>query len=172
MVVVETMPEDYDDELDPIDLDDDEDEEGRKLESDTNLAFSSMGLRGSNKEDGSHRSLQTNTVIDVLVVWTAAAECRNSGQARGCSRTAITSSNIQSRINLAIQETNAAYDLSGVNLELNLVRAEYVSYTESGNSRTDLDRLRGTSDGYMDNVHALRTQYGAGKFAHSQCMLC
>lgn len=38
------------------------------------------------------------------------------------------------------------------------VPSEYVS---SGSAQTDLSRLRSTSDGHLDNVHALRNQYGA-----------
>jgi hypothetical protein len=36
-----------------------------------------------------------------------------------------------------------------------------VNYTESGFYSTDLSRLRGRTDGYMDEVHALREQHGA-----------
>ena len=36
-----------------------------------------------------------------------------------------------------------------------------MSYTESGNFSTDLNRLTNSSDGFMDNVHALRNTYGA-----------
>ena len=117
------------------------------------------GLRGD------QRNLQANTVIDVLVPWTARAECKNSGLSNGCTRTSTTQSNMRAKINLAIQETNAAYDMSGVNLELRLAHAYYVGYTEASTDAfgTALDHLKGTTDGFMDNVHAKRTQYGAGK---------
>lgn len=36
-----------------------------------------------------------------------------------------------------------------------------VSYTESGNSMTDRDRLQNPSDGFMDNVHTLRNTFAA-----------
>ena len=35
------------------------------------------------------------------------------------------------------------------------------NYAHSGNFSTDLNRLTGTSEGYMDDVHALRDAYGA-----------
>ena len=38
---------------------------------------------------------------------------------------------------------------------------EEVSYTPTGALNLDLSRLEGTSDGYIDNVHSLRDQYGA-----------
>ena len=38
---------------------------------------------------------------------------------------------------------------------------EEVSYTPTGQLNTDLSRLEGTNDGYIDNVHTLRDQYGA-----------
>jgi hypothetical protein len=51
---------------------------------------------------------------------------------------------------------------SGINnVTFRLVHTTKVSYTETGNVATDLSRLSGSNDGYMDNVHALRDQYGA-----------
>lgn len=44
---------------------------------------------------------------------------------------------------------------------LNLVHTVLVNYTETGSMSTGLSYLRGTADGYMDEVHALRNQYGA-----------
>ena len=38
-------------------------------------------------------------------------------------------------------------------------------YTETGNSLTDLTRLQGTADGYMDNVHTLRNTHQADMVA-------
>jgi peptidyl-Asp metalloendopeptidase len=88
--------------------------------------------------------------IDVMVVWTSAA--RNAVGGRDP---------MLSRITLAVAETNTAYTNSQVNQDIDLVYAEEVVYTESGSSSTDLGRLRSTSDGFMDEVHAWRNQYGA-----------
>lgn len=60
-----------------------------------------------------------------------------------------------------VAETNQAYADSGMSSRLNLVGTVRTSYTESGNMSTDLSRLRGTNDGYMDELHALRNSYGA-----------
>lgn len=72
---------------------------------------------------------------------------------------------MNSVVQLAVDETNQSYVNSGINQRLRLVHKEEVSYTESGNfcgaSTADLERLAGTTDGYMDNVHALRDTYGA-----------
>ena len=104
----------------------------------------------------SHRGLSDNgDVLDVMVLWTAKAECRNSGLSAGCTLTATTTANMVGRISLAIQETNTAYDLSGVNTQLNLVHAYYEpNYTEASTDAfgTALSQMRSSSDGIIDNV--------------------
>ncbi len=87
--------------------------------------------------------------IDVLVVYTPAARNAAGG-----------TSGIQSRIQLGVTETNAAYANSGVLQRLRLVGAVEVSYTESGDISTDLNRLTYT-DGVLDNVQSLRDAYKA-----------
>lgn len=86
-------------------------------------------------------------VLDVLVVYTASA--------------ANQSGNIISLIDLAETETNIGYTASGVNTSINIVHSAQVDYSETSNSVTDLNRLAGTNDGYMDEVHNLRDNYGA-----------
>src|SRR5690606_14597751 len=44
---------------------------------------------------------------------------------------------------------------------INLVYAGEIAYAESGNINTDLTRFRNQTDGFMDDVHTLRTIYGA-----------
>jgi len=71
---------------------------------------------------------------------------------------------MRNRIDLAITETNVAFNSSGVNTQIRLVHAypdpDYVE--ASGNAfSAALSDLRGTSDGKMDDVHANRTQFGA-----------
>jgi hypothetical protein len=68
---------------------------------------------------------------------------------------------MRARIDKAVAEANTAFLNSQVNSKLNLVRAELVDYAESGNLGTDLGRLQNKTDGYMDNVHALRETYKA-----------
>lgn len=88
--------------------------------------------------------------IDVMVVYTAAARAGAGG-----------TSGIQTLIDLAVAEANTCYANSAINARLNLVYRGEVSYTETGNANTDLTRLAATSDGQLDAVHALRSQYGA-----------
>lgn len=90
-----------------------------------------------------------NTVVDVLVVWTPAAEHHWRGE-----------SLTRFEVDLAVAATNDALDRSGALVRLNLVAAERVDYQEEG-IFTDLDRLILQSDGHMDDVHARRDIVGA-----------
>ena len=107
---------------------------------------------------------QSLTFVTFSSTGTSHAECRNSGLSRGCTLTSQTKSNMLGRIDLAISETNTAYDLSGVNTELRLVHSYlHPNYTEASSDTfgTALDDITGTSDEKMDDVHAKREQYGA-----------
>lgn len=90
-------------------------------------------------------------ILDVLVVYTAAARTAAGGTTQ-----------IRATIDQAIAESNTSYLNSGINQRLRLVHRQEVSYSETSfNWDTTLDRLKGTTDGYMDNVHSLRNQYCA-----------
>lgn len=92
-----------------------------------------------------------NTTIDVMVIYTASA--RSAWGSVATSNSQITTS---------ITNINTALTNSGIsNITFNLVYAGETTYTESGDFSTDLSNLRGTSDGFMDDVHALRNTYGA-----------
>jgi hypothetical protein len=80
-------------------------------------------------------------VIDILAVYTPAASASAGGTTA-----------IQSMIESAVADANLANANSGVNTRLFLVSMQEVDYTESGNSSTDLGRLRTHGDGYMDVV--------------------
>ena len=92
----------------------------------------------------------SNTNVDVMVVYTAAAKTGAGGV-----------SAMNTLIDLAIAEANDAYVNSLIPVTLNLVYRGEVTYTESGNASTDLTRLQSPSDGQMDAVHSIRDQYGA-----------
>ena len=95
-------------------------------------------LTAASRDDGSR--------ADVLVFWTPAASSAAGGQ-----------SAIRTAIDLYVATTNDALRNSGANLQIRLVGAEEVAYTEvPGASLVDLARLRGTTDGYMDAIHARR----------------
>ncbi|RDZ28723.1 zinc-dependent metalloprotease [Lysobacter silvisoli] len=69
--------------------------------------------------------------------------------------------NMQSLIQLAVAESNQGYINSNVGINLVLASYSTTTYTESGNFSTDLARFRGTSDGYMDNIHTIRNNTAA-----------
>lgn len=88
--------------------------------------------------------------IDVMVVYTATTRAAAGG-----------ADAMQAEIYQAVATTNLTYANSNITQRLRLVHTAEVSYTETGNVTTDRDRLRGTSDGFMDNVHTLRNTYAA-----------
>lgn len=90
------------------------------------------------------------STFDVIAFYTPAAEAE--ALAAGTA--------ISTRIALGVSETNTAYANSGAIPRLRLVGTHRTNYTEVGYS-TDLSRFSGTSDGYMDEVHALRNAAGA-----------
>jgi len=89
-------------------------------------------------------------VIDLLVVYTEAAETAAGGQAA-----------IEMRIASAATDTNAAFDNSLIDCSVNVVHTEEVAYTETGDSLIDGPRLLDPDDGFLDNVHTLRDQHSA-----------
>lgn len=92
----------------------------------------------------------TSATIDVMVVYTPQARAGQGGTAA-----------MEALIDLAVLETNQAYQQSQVTQRLRLVhRAELVGYVEAGWS-TDLGRIYNPTDGQLDEVHAWRAQCGA-----------
>ena len=67
---------------------------------------------------------------------------------------------IKAKIDLMVTETNQAYTDSGVDQRVNPVVVEEVAYTETS-LLTDIVRLKGPSDGHMDEVHAIRDRVWA-----------
>jgi len=94
--------------------------------------------------------LYKDTDIDVMIVYTPAA--KNWGNNNG---------GIENIISQAIANGQLTLGNSDTNTDINLVHAAEISYVESGDSSNDLGRLRITNDGYMDEVHNWRDQYGA-----------
>jgi hypothetical protein len=102
--------------------------------------------------------------IDIMVVWTKAAECFHSGATSisKCVLTETTENMMRGLIDLAIFETNTAYNLSGMFAQLRLVHAyRDPDYVEIGNMETYVTHLTDRNDGYLESVHAKRTLYGA-----------
>ena len=93
------------------------------------------------------------SLLDVMVLYTPSARQAVGG-----------TDNMLNLIQLAVAETNQGYANSQVIQRLRLVHTYEVNYTEvlndSGYS-TALEQVRSTSDGYMDEIHGLRDEYGA-----------
>ena len=92
-----------------------------------------------------------NTVIDLLIVYTPAAATWAASSGGG----------INNVIAQAMARAQASMDNSLIPVTFRLVHSAQITYTESGNSNTDLSRLQQTADGYMDEVHTWRNTYGA-----------
>lgn len=115
-------------------------------------------INADREDKGEHAPIasraDSGAQIDVMVVYTAAARSAAGG-----------TSAMNALVDLAVAETNTSYNNSGVNTQVNLVYKSEISYNETGNFSTDLNRLRNTSDGYLDSVHGLRDQYCADMVA-------
>ncbi len=96
----------------------------------------------------------TGEWIDVLIVYTPAARAGAGG-----------TNAIIAMCNSCITSANNAYQASGISTRLRLAHRAEVDYVEGSGFSQDLSRLRSTSDGFMDEVHALRNQYNADMVA-------
>lgn len=102
---------------------------------------------------GSQRQASSPVTIDVLIAFT---------QNAGSSNEAI----MNSFANNLVGEANAIFNSSGVAATLRLVRTVAVSWDDTftysgGHYETALAALKSTSDGHLDELHALRDTYGA-----------
>ena len=89
-------------------------------------------------------------LIDLMVVYTPGAAAAANGRPA-----------IEALIQLGVEETNLAYQNSGVRQRVRLVHRQEVPYQDSGSMSVDLGRLATVGDGYLDEVHALRDAHGA-----------
>lgn len=105
----------------------------------------------SNPGAGSTKAATNLPLVDILVGYTTAAKNGQGGV------NAITS-----LINLAVTESNQGYVNSDVQQRYRLVHLfETVGYTEVADFVTNLNRFRNQGDGFMDETHTLRDQFGA-----------
>ncbi len=99
-------------------------------------------------------SADSGYIIDVLVVYTAAARSGAGG-----------TTNMLNLINLAVSETNTGYERSGIFSRMRLVHAAEINYDEailttSNGWGTALSQLT-NQDNVIDEVRSLRNTYGA-----------
>src|SRR5262245_866569 len=97
------------------------------------------------------RLLTGATVIDLMVIYTAGAVSYYSGDA----------AKLNASIQGAVDTVNDVMQASEIPVVIRLVHTEQVSYTGSNDLYVDRTRLEDPSDGFLDNVTALRNQYGA-----------
>jgi hypothetical protein len=109
--------------------------------------------RGTKQDAGAGAALGLGSgapVVDVLVLYTGQALAGEGGPAA-----------MAALVDLAEAETNGALANSGFSLRVRVVQAAEVAYSESGSLFTDLERLRFSGDGHMDDAHAARDVFGA-----------
>ncbi len=94
---------------------------------------------------------ETYKTIDVMIVYTTAAKNYANTHMSG----------INNVISTAIGQCKNTLENSDTFVNWSLVHAAEVDYAESGDSGTDLSRLKLKNDGYMDEVHVWRDQYNA-----------
>lgn len=94
-------------------------------------------------------SSDDGSIVDVMVIYGPDARAEVGGTAQ-----------MLDRIALGMTESNTTLDNSGASFRYRLVHTYETTYTSSGSSVTDLDRLYETADGFMDEIHGLRDQYG------------
>ena len=92
----------------------------------------------------------TTGKIDIMVVYTGKAKNGAGG------RDGILSQIIQS-----VNITNESYARSNIRYSIELVHTAEIDYEESENPETDRNRLRDTSDNFMDEVHKWRNDFSA-----------
>ena len=110
--------------------------------------------------------------VSLMVVWTQRAECANAHPNWNpapfpCNLTPRTEAAMLATVELAVAQSNAILQNSGVASRIRLVHAyrdnRYVESHVGGHDMFDtaVDAVTYTEDGIMDDVHTRRRQYGA-----------
>ena len=128
-----------------------------RMERPSRAAYSAA-LSAIDEADEGETEEPPDETVDLLVVYTPAAESHEGGRAE-----------IEATIAAEVGKTNRAFDNSGLShRKLKLVAAERVDYAQSGHNMSDnlqvLKDWKGAfydPDGVLDEVHALREIFGA-----------
>ncbi len=104
------------------------------------------GRRAKNWRDGD------GNLIDLLVAYTADAKL---------SENLSTENQVEAYLQNAISESNLCFLNSNVNAAIRLVHLVEIDYAETQDPTLDLNRSTNPTDGYLDQLHTLRDQYGA-----------
>ena len=97
-------------------------------------------------------NMDSTATITLLVVYSPAAENSSYASSHGGINNIIASMAALS---------NLCFSNSQTGIILQVVHSEQVVYTETNNLSLTLDRMKNSSDGYMDTVHILRRIYKA-----------
>lgn len=126
----------------------------RKFEENCGQAASHVHEAGGN--NGPLATPLATGDVDVMVFYTALARTNAGGKAA-----------MDAEVHLRIDLANVANKASSVPWRWRLVHAGETAYVEPNPVRLVpiLNRFVGTSDGYMDEVHGLRTRYGGDVMA-------
>jgi hypothetical protein len=89
-------------------------------------------------------------VIDAMLVYTPAARTAAGG-----------TSAVRAACYLGVDLANQAYEDSLIDLTIRAVICREVDYDETSNLETDLTRLEGDTDGFMDQIHDWRDDHFA-----------
>ncbi len=101
-------------------------------------------------------------LIDLLVAYTPEAmEMEMFNPTTMQSESFATESELRAYVENAIAESNLCFLNSRVNAAIRLVHLVEVQYQETQNPSLDLNRSVDAGDGYLDELHSLRDQYGA-----------
>jgi hypothetical protein len=110
--------------------------------------LSSSTVRAAGAGAAVERDVQVT--LDVMVVYTTEARIAAGG-----------TDAMNALVQLFVAGANTTYANSLIHARMRLVYSGEVAYEESGSAGTDLNRLTFMNDGYLEEVHALRNQYGA-----------
>jgi len=94
--------------------------------------------------------LFSQTRVDILVIYTPAVESFFNGP-----------DGVEAQILATFAQSNQALEDSESDVAYNLVHFTKLPYVEAASLSTDLDRLEDPDDGFLDEAHALRDDYGA-----------
>ena len=113
------------------------------------------------------RNLATTHVVDLMIVWTSYAECLLSGLGSNCKTDDETEAKMRAKLELHVDQTNTAYQDSGINVVLRLVYAYCADNYDNENRRGGLDHLIDIRNGRngLDDVKNLADDYGADMVA-------
>jgi tetratricopeptide (TPR) repeat protein len=103
-------------------------------------------LKAVKRNNTNLTSTKTSEPVKIYVAYTPEAAQNN---------------NMTQLINLCSSTTKNVFTNSEITSDIEIVGSQQLTYTESGNSSTDLNRFVTIGDGFLDEIHSLRNEYQA-----------